>query len=75
MTDKEENSSRRKAPKWIIFLVSLIGLLYLLNPTFGFFELIPDNIPFIGNLDEGAAAILVWQGLSELIHSRKSRSR
>ena len=38
--------------------ISLLGLfcaIYLLNPTAGFFELIPDTIPLIGNLDEAAA--------------------
>ena len=42
-------------------LVALFCIVYLLNPTLGFFELIPDNIPWIGNLDEATAAILlVW---------------
>jgi uncharacterized membrane protein YkvA (DUF1232 family) len=36
-------------------------------------ELIPDNIPIVGNLDEGAAAILVWQGISRIIENRKAR--
>jgi len=37
----------------------LLGAVYLLNPTAGFFELIPDNLPFIGNLDEAAATVMV----------------
>ena len=44
----------------------LISALYLLNPTAGVFELIPDNIPLIGNLDEVAAVglfIHCWRGL------------
>lgn len=37
------------------------GLLYVLNPTFGLFELLPDNLPGVGNLDEaGAAAMLIF---------------
>ncbi len=32
---------------------------YLLNPGFGIFDLIPDNLPVIGNLDETAAAALL----------------
>lgn len=45
--------------KWL--LTGGIGLciLYLLNPGLGVFELIPDNIPGIGNLDEGAAVALL----------------
>ncbi|MDX2480770.1 MAG: DUF1232 domain-containing protein [Desulfuromusa sp.] len=42
-----------------IFLLGLFSLIYLLNPTAGFFELIPDNIPIIGNLDEAAAVALL----------------
>lgn len=38
-----------------IFLLGLFCALYLLNPTAGFFELIPDTLPLIGNLDEAAA--------------------
>jgi uncharacterized membrane protein YkvA (DUF1232 family) len=36
-------------------------------------DLIPDIIPIIGNLDDGAAAILVWYGLVELFEGRKFR--
>ena len=38
-----------------IVLLGLFCLLYILNPTAGIFELIPDNLPIIGNLDEAAA--------------------
>ena len=38
-----------------IFLLGLFCLIYLLNPGAGIFELIPDNLPLIGNLDEAAA--------------------
>ncbi len=47
-----------------IFLLGLLSLIYLLNPTAGFFELIPDNIPIIGNLDEAAAVTLLLMCLS-----------
>jgi uncharacterized membrane protein YkvA (DUF1232 family) len=40
-----------------------LGVIYLLNPGAGFLELIPDNIPLIGNLDEAAATTLVLWGL------------
>ena len=42
-----------------IFLLGVFSFIYLLNPTAGFFELIPDNIPIIGNLDEAAAVALL----------------
>jgi len=41
-----------------VFFVGLLALLYLLNPGAGLFELIPDNIPFVGNLDEATAVYL-----------------
>lgn len=43
--------------------VGLIGLLYLLNPSAGIFEIIPDNLPLIGNLDEAMASALVLGAL------------
>ena len=42
-----------------IFLLGVVSFIYLLNPTAGFFELIPDNIPIIGNLDEAAAVTIL----------------
>lgn len=36
--------------------VVAVSALYLANPGFGIVELIPDNIPVIGNLDEALAA-------------------
>ncbi len=42
-----------------IFISGLLALIYLLNPTAGLIELIPDNTPFIGNLDEASAMLLL----------------
>lgn len=44
---------------FIVILGGISGALYLLNPTAGMIEVLPDNLPYIGNLDEGAATILV----------------
>ena len=57
--------SARGLPRWITYLFALIGIVYILNPTAGLLELIPDNIPLVGNLDEGAAMLLIWYGLIE----------
>ncbi len=44
----------------ILYIVGIgLGVVYLLNPGAGVFELIPDNIPVIGNLDEAAAFGLI----------------
>ncbi len=50
---------RTKFKTIITLLGGLLGLLYILNPSAGFIEFIPDNIPFIGNLDEATAMMLV----------------
>jgi hypothetical protein len=66
--------SRRGIPSWLTYLAALIGIIYILNPTAGLIELIPDNIPLVGNLDEGAAFLLMWYGLVEFFEGRKHRS-
>jgi hypothetical protein len=45
-----------KATAW--FCVVASGL-YLLNPDFGVFEFLPDNLPIVGNIDEVAATLLL----------------
>jgi uncharacterized membrane protein YkvA (DUF1232 family) len=53
--------------KKLIAISSVIfATIYLLNPTMGVFELLPDNLPIIGNLDEGAAAYLIFASLRYL---------
>ena len=46
-----------------VVLCALLATIYLINPTAGLFELIPDNIPFIGNLDEAAATAILLSAL------------
>ena len=50
--------------KWLI-AAGVCGL-YLVYPSFGIFELIPDNLPIIGNLDEAAATTGLLISLSNL---------
>jgi uncharacterized membrane protein YkvA (DUF1232 family) len=47
----------------MVAVIAILSLIYLINPTFGVFEFIPDNLPFIGNLDEGAAVYLIFSAL------------
>jgi uncharacterized membrane protein YkvA (DUF1232 family) len=58
-------NEQKKSPfRTLIALIGgVIGLIYLLNPTAGVIEIIPDNIPFIGNLDEAAAVVLILGSL------------
>ncbi len=46
--------------KIFVLFVGLLSIAYLINPTAGIFELLPDNIPFIGNVDEGLAAFFLY---------------
>lgn len=66
-----EPLSSKGWPRWLVFGLALVGLVYVLNPTFGIFEFIPDNLPIIGNLDEGLAYFLVLLGLVELLEGGK----
>ncbi len=43
----------------LVLLAGLLSLVYLVNPTAGVFELIPDNLPIVGNLDEAAACAIL----------------
>ena len=45
----------------LIAMAGLLAFLYLLNPTLGVFEFIPDNIPLVGNVDD-ATAVMVLLG-------------
>lgn len=56
----EVKEKRNLLTSIIVGGVGVFSALYLFNPGAGVIEVIPDNIPFIGNLDEaGAAALLI----------------
>lgn len=45
----------------LFFVLAAFCVVYLVNPTLGVFEFLPDNLPVVGNLDEaGATAALIW---------------
>lgn len=50
--------------KIVVVSIGILSFVYLLNPGLGFFELIPDNFPLIGNLDESAATFFVLSTLA-----------
>jgi len=66
-------------------LASILGIIissiYLLNFSMGVFEL-PDNLPFIGHLDEFGAAVLLIASLkhfgydfTNFLSNKKSKSK
>ena len=63
--------SQRGIPVWLVYVAALLSLVYILNPTAGAVEILPDFLPIIGNLDEGVASILLWYGLVEFFEGRK----
>lgn len=45
----------------VAFGAIALGVVYLINPTAGVLQLLPDALPFVGNLDEAAAtALIIW---------------
>jgi uncharacterized membrane protein YkvA (DUF1232 family) len=48
-----------------VFII-LASAVYLLNPGWGVFELLPDNLPIVGNIDEGAAGALILWAIGQL---------
>lgn len=50
--------------KTVVGIIGVLAGLYLLNPGFGIFEIIPDNVPLIGNMDEVTATFLVFSSLA-----------
>jgi hypothetical protein len=65
--------SARGWPVWLVYALAILGVLYILNPTAGILEFIPDNIPFIGNLDEGVAFLLIYAGMLEFFEGYRYR--
>ncbi len=56
-------SRARKVTAWI---GAAFCVVYLLNFDMGLFELIPDNLPVIGNLDEVGATLLLLKCVQTL---------
>lgn len=71
LSDNIAPLSSKGWPKWAVYLLSVLGFVYLLNPIAGVIELLPDNLPLIGNIDEGAAALALWYGFLEIKKARK----
>ncbi len=39
--------------------LGVVTVIYLINPTLGVLELLPDNLPLVGNVDEGLATTIL----------------
>ena len=47
----------------IVLVFAALAALYMLNPTAGFLEFIPDAFPVVGNLDEATATLIIVSAL------------
>jgi hypothetical protein len=56
-------SGRTKGKSLLVGIAMGLSGLYLLNPGMGIFDFIPDNIPGIGNIDEGVASAILLGGV------------
>jgi uncharacterized membrane protein YkvA (DUF1232 family) len=54
----------RLIKEMFILGLAFFAAVYLMFPTLGIFELIPDAIPIIGSLDEGAATLILLNTLN-----------
>jgi len=68
-----EPLSKSGWPTWLVYVLAFISFIYILNPTSGLLEFIPDNLPLVGNMDEGVAVMLILAGLVEALEGKKSR--
>jgi hypothetical protein len=53
-------------PGWartLAWVTIILGSVYMINPTAGIFELLPDNLPGLGNLDEAAVLFLMYSAM------------
>ncbi len=55
---------QRTLKEMFILTLAFIAFVYLIFPTLGIFELIPDAIPLIGSMDEGAATLILLNTLN-----------
>jgi uncharacterized membrane protein YkvA (DUF1232 family) len=58
-----ELDHKKKPKKALGFAVIVVSIIYMLNPTAGLFELLPDNIPVIGHVDEILAIGLILSSI------------
>lgn len=60
-----------KSFKVVAYLAGiLLGVIYIVNPGAGVVELLPDNLPGVGNLDEAAMTALLLTCLRALREMR-----
>lgn len=64
MEEEKKKGERKLFKKTSIAVAGVIALIYLMNPGWGVFEFLPDNLPLVGNLDEAGATALLLSSLA-----------
>ncbi|MCY3719491.1 MAG: DUF1232 domain-containing protein [Anaerolineaceae bacterium] len=64
----------------LALFAGVLAALYLVYPSLGIFELLPDMLPLVGNLDEAGASLLLinvlaWYGIDLNRFGRRKRKR
>jgi len=63
----DDDDMKSQGPSMLVnILIAVFCAIYLINPTLGVIELLPDNLPIIGNLDEATATAGLLYALSGL---------
>jgi hypothetical protein len=63
-----------RALKTCLYVLGVVvGAVYIANPTAGVWELLPDNLPLVGNLDEAAMVTMLLGCLRALKRQRSER--
>ena len=75
-TDFSDSQSSERPPilppeqplwaKIVAWATIAAGSVYMINPTLGVFELVPDNLPVVGNLDEAAVVFIMFAAMRYL---------
>ncbi|MAS35015.1 MAG: hypothetical protein CL610_13480 [Anaerolineaceae bacterium] len=55
---------KRVLQEMFVLGIAAVAVLYLINPTAGILEFIPDNLPLVGNLDEAGAVLILTNVLA-----------
>lgn len=63
----------RRLEQLIYVMGVIVSVIYILNPTAGLWELLPDNLPAVGNLDEAAMTAMLIACLRRLRGLRAQR--
>ena len=54
----------RLLKEMVIVFLAVFAVIYLIFPTLGIFELIPDAVPLIGSMDEATATLIILNTLN-----------